>query len=102
MWITGYSRAAATSNLTAAYFDENPNDLPGMVTLTPENIYAYCFETPAGVRNPDNESGLYDNIFSIVNQHDFVPMVAMRKWGFDRYGITKYLPSGRCASSRLI
>ena len=95
LWITGYSRAAATTNLTAAYFDENPSAIGSMVTLTPENIYAYCFEAPAGVVNPDNETGLYNNIFSIVNQHDFVPMVAMRKWGYDRYGITKYLPSAQ-------
>ena len=93
LWITGYSRAGATTNLTAAYLDENPEVLGSNVTLYPGDIYAYCFEPPMGIKNPDNESGLYDNIFSIVNEHDFVPMVAMRQWGFDRYGITKYLPT---------
>ncbi len=93
LWITGYSRAAATTNLTAAYLDENPDALGDEVSLTPENIYAYCMEAPAGVVKPDNASGLYNNIFSIVNPNDPVPMVAMRKWGFNRYGVTKYLPS---------
>ncbi len=95
LWITGFSRAAATTNLTAAYFDEHPEWLHDDVTLTRDNLYAYCFETPAGVVEPDNENEIFDNIFSIVNQHDPVPMVAMRKWGFDRYGITKYLPAAQ-------
>ncbi|MBO5099110.1 MAG: leucine-rich repeat protein [Clostridia bacterium] len=93
IWITGYSRAAATTNLTAALLDETPEIISDRITLAPKDIYAYCFETPMGVVNPNNESGLYNNIFSIVNPHDFVPMVAMRNWGFDRYGVTKYLPS---------
>jgi len=92
LWITGYSRAAATANLTAAYFDENCSEIGGMVSLKPADIFAYCFEAPAGVVNPVKDV-LYNNIFSIVNDHDFVPMVAMRKWGFDRYGRTKYLPT---------
>lgn len=90
LWITGYSRAAATTNLLAAGLDYNNNYLG--FYLPKENIYAYCFECPAGVRNTDNSSGKYDNIFSIVNQNDFVPMVVMKQWGWDRYGITKYLP----------
>ena len=92
LWITGYSRAAATANLTAAYFDEHCSEIGGLVSLKPADIFAYCFEAPAGVVNPVKDE-LYNNIFSIVNDHDFVPMVAMRKWGFDRYGRTKYLPT---------
>lgn len=93
IWITGYSRAAATTNLTAAYLDNHPECLGEYVTLEPKDIYAYCFEAPRGAINPDNASGLYDHIFSIVNQNDAVPLVAMRKWNFDRYGITKFIPS---------
>ena len=97
--ITGYSRAAATANLTAAYFDEYPDRISDNVSAETSDIYAYCFETPAGVVDPENDSGLYNNIFSIVNQHDPVPMVAMREWGYDRYGITLYLPAAQTNSN---
>ena len=100
LWITGYSRAAATANLTAAYLDRNPDEINSAdaaqetyATLTPENIYAYCFETPAGTRAEDREDEKYNNIYSIVNQNDFVPMVAPEEWGYGRYGVTYFLPS---------
>lgn len=95
IWITGYSRGGATANLTAGYIDENLNMFGDNVNLSAEDLYAYCFEPPAGVKNPDNASGKYNNIFNIANQHDFVPMVVMNKWGYGRYGITKYLPSAQ-------
>ncbi len=96
--ITGFSRAAATANLTAAYFDEYPERLSDNVSVKISDIFAYCFETPAGVLYPENDSGLYNNIYSIVNQHDPVPMVAMREWGYDRYGRTLYLPAAQTHS----
>ncbi len=85
LWITGYSRAAATANIAAQKIIDNELVYSG-------DLFAYCFETPSGVINPDNE-WLYNNIFNIVNQHDLVPMVAPNKWGYGRYGVTKYLPS---------
>lgn len=92
IWLTGYSRGAATANLTAAYLDEFPNTFGEGVNLQPKNIYTYCFATPAGVKNP-SASELYNNIFSIVNRNDFVPMLAMEAWGYGRYGRTYYLPT---------
>ncbi|MBE7041985.1 MAG: hypothetical protein E7399_00620, partial [Ruminococcaceae bacterium] len=92
IWITGYSRAAATANLTAAYLDTHQYIFGAKTSVLPKDIYAYCFETPAGVKNPP-EDQTYHNIFSIVNRNDFVPMVAMEKWGYGRYGLTYYLPS---------
>jgi len=85
LWITGYSRAAATANIAAQKIIDNELVYSG-------DVFAYCFETPSGVINPDNE-WQYNNIFNIVNQHDLVPMVAPNKWGYGRYGVTKYLPS---------
>ena len=99
LWITGYSRGAATANLTAAYLDRNNDEInsadrvDGFANLTSDNIYAYCFETPAGTRAEDRNDEKYNNIYNIVNQNDFVPMVAPDKWGYGRYGITYYLPS---------
>ncbi len=105
IWITGFSRAAATTNLTAAYLDTHSLALNGtntdptkIIEVKPENIYAYCFETPAGTRAADKNNEKYNNIFSIVNQNDFVPMVAPEKWNYGRYGITYYLPTARTNS----
>ncbi len=105
IWITGFSRAAATANLTAAYLDTHSLALNGtntdptkIVEIKPENLYAYCFETPAGTRASDKNDSKYNNIFSIVNQNDYVPMVAPEKWEYGRYGTTYYLPSARTNS----
>lgn len=99
VWITGYSRAAATANLTAAAIDDG-NLFTGInavnnlaVHLSTNNVYAYTFETPMGTTN-NTSSSLYNNIFNIVNPIDLVPKVAPDMWGFGRYGITYYMPSG--------
>ena len=94
IWITGYSRAAAVANLTAAELCEN--GIEGL-SINPEDIYAYCFETPAGTKAVTNDNyGKYLNIFNIVNTNDPVIRVAPANkpgWGYTRYGITKYLPT---------
>lgn len=96
IWISGYSRGAATANLAAQRLDvlANTNQIPGLVR---DSIFAYCFECPQNVQN--NSSGvtstLTDNIFNIVNYIDLVPKVAPSspEWGYTRYGLTYYLPS---------
>lgn len=93
LWITGYSRAAATANLTGAYLDENPNILSENINLLPENIYTYCFEPAAPTSDENMKDKLYDNIYSVVNQHDFVPMVVPRAWNYGKYGKEMFLPA---------
>ena len=96
IWITGFSRAGATSNLLAAKLDDLLIDGSaniGNAKYTKEDIYAYCFATPAGAdisKNPNSKK--YNNIFSIVHYHDPVPLVAPEFWGFDRYGKTYIFP----------
>ncbi len=93
IWITGYSRAAATANLTAARLMDNHLALSGLnISLVPEDIFAYCFATPMGT-TINNKDSLYLNIINIVNPNDPVTMVAPAKWGYSRYGATFYLPS---------
>ncbi len=91
IWITGFSRAGAVSNLLAAKLDRrSKNDT---VTYNNKSVYAYCFATPAGAANINSpHDKMYKNIFSIINYHDPVPLVAPYYWDFDRYGITKVLP----------
>lgn len=93
LWITGYSRAAATSNLVAGALDSGAT-LSDAVTLAHDDLYAYCFETPAGTTDGDsNDKSKYGNIFNIINPNDVVTKVAPSAMGFDRYGIDRVLPT---------
>lgn len=91
IWITGYSRAAATANITAKRLDVMADQTHQIDNLEAKNIYTYCFECPRTVANP-SQSSLTNNIFSIVNYLDLVPEVAPSIWGYGRYGITLALP----------
>ena len=86
IWITGFSRGAAVATQAAAKLDN-------LQRFDKEQIYAYGFATPAGAEagsNPHSEE--YSNIFNIIEYNDPVPMVAPKKWGFDRYGKTMIFP----------
>ena len=78
LWITGFSRAAATSNLTAA-------DLTDAGIF--EDVYAYTFATPCTTREPSP----YPNIFNIMQKDDPVPKVPLEDWSYGHYGNDLYL-----------
>ena len=90
LWITGYSRAAATANLAAGKLVQN-GALASDCSVASDAIYAYCFETPRGTKSGSGSQ--YNGIWNIVNPTDPVPMVAMEKWGYGHFGRTGYLPS---------
>jgi hypothetical protein len=109
IWITGYSRASAVTNLTAAELlnretvGGEKEAAEGEVqrvkqSVAPENIYAYGFEVPAGTlyeyarEQNDTLKEEYKYIHSIVNLQDIVPKVAPQKLDFTRYGYDYYLP----------
>lgn len=93
LWITGYSRAAATANMVAGALDQGTS-LGDSVTLDKEDLYAYCFETPAGTTDMDaNNLSVYGNIYNIINPNDLVTKVAPTAMGFRRYGYDKVLPT---------
>ena len=99
--ICGYSRAGATTNLLAKRLDEAA--LNGSIShIVPENIFAYGFEVPMGAVNDVTTKyqgyTLTDNIFSIVNESDFVTKVAPAAYGFRRYGKTVYVPQNSTAT----
>lgn len=93
IWISGYSRGGATTNLVAAALDDGVTG----VEVDKKDIYAFCFECPRTIRIED-ELGVdrlekeYDNIVNIINAIDFVPKVAMESWDYIRYGKDYYLP----------
>jgi hypothetical protein len=100
LWITGYSRAAATANLMAGAIDGG--EILGNCSLNPLDLYAYTFETPKGAILVDQNDPfyntsknprypIYNNIFNIVNVNDAVPLVAPAELKFTRFGIDKTL-----------
>ena len=84
IWISGFSRAAAVSNISASLLSDSD-------TFSQENVFAYTFATPMTVR--DTEPELYRNIFNICGKMDPVPNVPFADWGYSRYGITYYTPT---------
>ena len=96
VWITGYSRGAATSNLIGHRLDliAYQNNEYG---LKPENIYTYTFETPMGAFDIFDflyqGKRLNNNIFNIYNKIDLVAKVAMSDMGFGSYGVNYALPN---------
>ncbi len=83
IWISGFSRAAAVSNVTAALLVRNG-------VFPKDDVYAYTFATPAAVYHAP-ETG-YENIFNILNPMDIVPQVMPADWGFSRFGTDLYIP----------
>ena len=89
--VTGYSRAAATTNLVAARIDDAIAN--NTLSLAKQNVFAYCFECPQTTRSTSSQSSRYQNIHCIVNDVDLVTKVAPSGWKYSRYGKTYHLPS---------
>jgi anion-transporting ArsA/GET3 family ATPase len=101
LWVTGFSRAAATANLVAGKIDEGVS-FPHCI-LKLEDMYAYTFETPAGamkIKDRNITKGIYTNIFNTINKNDSVPRVAPKNWGFERYGKDRVLPAKELTSEK--
>ena len=102
IWAAGYSRGGAGTNLAIGRIDdgllENENIISDDVTFTKDDLYAYCFETPAGkIATFDGEKVVekgddYSNIHCVININDMVSLVGPSSWGFVRYGIDHYIP----------
>ena len=78
LWISGFSRGAAVSNLLAADCTDS-----GAF----RDVYAYTFATPATTR----ERGDYPNIFNILRKNDMVPRIPLADWGYGRFGTDLFL-----------
>lgn len=100
LWITGYSRGAATVNLVAGAIDDGES--LGNCSLDLSDLFAYDFETPMGAVATDAKTNpVYNNIFNIINPSDPVPKVAPVEFKFTRYGDDKRLPSPETDSNYL-
>ena len=96
LWINGYSRGGAVSNITAGKILDriNNNTFNEQVKTTVNDIYAYCFEAPSGVYLDEETAHgeLYSCIHNLLNVNDVVPLVPPYQWGFTRYGVDHYYP----------
>ena len=99
LWMSGFSRGGATTNIAAALIDNKlsngENIFSNGAYTSRDDVYAYTFESPQGanVRSTTIKApkdALYDNIFNIVNPLDVVPKLAMKQYGFTRFGRDKY------------
>ena len=90
VWITGYSRSAAVSNLVAGYLCSHR--LAGR-EVDPSDVYAYTFATPMSTKEGYAREERYGGIWNILCQEDMVPLVPAAEWGYRRYGNDLVLPS---------
>ncbi len=100
LWMSGFSRGGATTNIAAALLDnrieKGEKVLGDKASLARDDLFAYTFESPQGanvnsktIKKP--KDALYNNIFNVVNPLDAVPKVAMKQYGFTRFGVDKYV-----------
>jgi len=82
LWLTGFSRASAVSNLAAA-------DMIDSGAF--EDVYAYLFGVPRTTKDPNRLE--YTGIFNICGKNDPVTNVPLESWGYERYGWDRFTPS---------
>ena len=79
VWINGYSRAGALSNVLASLILRN-SELP----ITQDNMFVYTFEAPASL---DEANALpYQNVHNINNQADLITFIPPSQYNLYRCG----------------
>lgn len=76
--ITGHSRGAAVANLLS-------ERLMNSSVVNQNNLFAYTFATPNVTKTPNKRN----NIFNFANNDDFVTLVPLAKWQYQKHGITR-------------
>ena len=79
LWMTGYSRAGAVTNVLSHKILSNNN-----ISIPSENIYVYTFETPRGLTQENAVK--YPNVVNVVNSADLITYVAPEGYGLYRCG----------------
>lgn len=80
VWINGYSRAGALSNVLASLILRN-NELP----ITQDNMFVYTFEAPASLDEPNALP--YANVHNINNQADLITFIPPAEYNLYRCGV---------------
>ena len=82
VWVAGYSRAAAVTNLFAHDLEEDRE------RFGVSDVYAFCFACPATTRV---SSMSLSSIRCYINAKDAVPYLPFKQWGYARYGRDIYI-----------
>lgn len=77
VWVSGFSRAAAVSNLFAQGMPKRFDK------VFVSDVYAYCFACPNTTRVNSRVPSTTKNY---LNTKDLLPLVPLPKWGYSRYG----------------
>ena len=85
VWIAGFSRAGAVSNLTGEEITKNPSAF----NTVPEDVYCYTFEAPQGAEL--GKQLKTKNIHNTLIPYDLVPFVAPTQFGFTRAGVDDFI-----------
>ncbi len=87
IWMGGYSRAAAVSNMAAVL-------MLSAEQIAPENLFVYTFATPNNAQTErfDQECD-YSSVFNIVGMFDPIPSIPFAEWGYGKLGTTLRLPA---------
>lgn len=91
IWTTGFSRAAAFTNLFAADLVDFPHSTLETVgnkhiNLERKNIHCYCFGTPQATTNEECRDSRYDCIHNVCGRGDIMGNFPFTTAAFDRYG----------------
>ena len=79
VWINGYSRAGALSNMLASLILRN-NEL----AITQDNLFVYTFEAPASLT--DEHAIDYPNVHNIINDADLITFIPPAQYELYRCG----------------
>lgn len=95
-WLSGYSRGGAVANLLGADILQRIQEgtFYSEVSVTPNDVYAYCFEPPLCAKTTIEEASgdLYKGIHNLMNFNDMIARLLPHAWGFVRYGNNYFYP----------
>ena len=80
VWINGYSRAGALSNMLASLILRN-NEL----SITQDNLFVYTFEAPASLI--EENAIEYPNVHNIINNADLITFIPPVQYELYRCGV---------------
>lgn len=94
-WVSGFSRAGATANITSKRLVEKYADGSGAAGKN-NVVFGYTCEAAKGgtdnAQTLGSKSTAYHCIHNMINTADVVPLVAPKEMGFKRYGVDHYIP----------
>ena len=80
VWINGYSRAGALSNMLASLILRN-NEL----SITQDNLFVYTFEAPASLI--ETNAIAYPNVHNVINDADLITYIPPEQYELYRCGV---------------